>query len=427
MSLASVLQRMAPLRCLVVALMALSISVLSVSSARADPPELDAFVREVLSRSPALHGDRLRRESLRKESTAEGLWPDPFATVMVDQVPAMPGSEATMIRYQLQQMLPWPGKLGMMRSAAEWRAKGAAATVEVRRLELVAEAKREWLMLLLNSRKRQINRASYDLLTSIARAAGARYAGGTGGHHELVRAEVERNSLDVDKVALDGERVSIVAMLNALRNGRVDEPITDPEPFETPGRELVVSSLIDQAVRQRPELRQMETMRRETQVMADLARRERYPDLMVGAWYNQMLGEPDSGGAMIGAALPVVGVTRQNRQAAALDTRADSVAQDVEAMRAMIRFEVADAVRKVQTADRSLAFLRTIALPRAKENIEVSLAAYVTGGVDMISLLDARRALQAAELSIAEAEVEREMAWAELDRATGREPGAKSR
>lgn len=395
--------------------------------AAADPPPLDAFVREVLSRSPSLHADRLRQDSLRTESTAEGLWPDPTASVMVDRVPAMQGGEAAMIRYGLQQMLPWPGKLGLMRAGAEWRAKGAAANVEVRRLDLTVEAKRGWLMLLLNAQKRQINRASYDLLTSIARAAGARYAAGTGGHHELVRAEVERNSVDVEKVALEGERVSVVAMLNALRNTRVDEAIQDPEPFDTPARALVLSDLADRALRQRPELRQMETMRRETRAMADLARRERYPDLMVGAWYNQMLGEPDSGGAMLGVTLPVVGVKRQNRRASAFDVRADSVAQDIEAMRAMIRFEIADAVRKIQTADRSLEFLREVALPKAKENIEVSLAAYSTGGVDMVGLLESRRALQAAELAISQAQVDRETAWAELDRALGTVPEAKGR
>ncbi len=332
-----------------------------------------------------------------------------------------------MIRYQIQEMLPWPGKLGLMRKEAEWRAQGAAATVDVRRLDLVVETKREWFMLVLNARKREINRAAYDLLTSIARAAGARYAGGTGGHHELVRAEVERNSLDVEKVELEGERVSLVAMLNALRNARVNEPIEDPAFAETSAQEASLPQLIEEAIRNRPELHQMDTMRRETQVMADLARRERYPDLMVGVWYNQMLGEPDSGGAMVGFTLPVVGVTRQNRQAAALDLRADSVSQDVLAMRAMIRFEIADALRRIQTATRSLEFLRAAALPKAKENIEVSLAAYVTGGVDMVGVLDARRALQVAELAIAEAQVEREIAYAELDRAVGREPGSKGR
>ena len=130
---------------------------------------------------------------------------------------------------------------------------------------------------------------------------------------------------------------------------------------------------------------------------------------------------------MVGFALPVVGVTRQNRRAAAAEVRADSVSQDVQAMRAMIRFQVADALQKIQTANRSLDFLRAAALPKAKENIEVSLAAYSTGGVDMVGVLDARRALQVAELAIAEAQVAREIAQAELERAVGREPGSKSR
>lgn len=412
----------AKLMCSVAKIVSLALALLLIApDVSAEHVTAEAFVREVLSRNPALQASHLRHDSLRRESTAEGLWPDPRAVVMVDRVPSMDMAEPSMVRYQLEQMVMWPGKLGLMREGSEWRAKEAGAAAAVRRLDLMLEAKQGWLMLSLNAERRRINRASYDLLTTIARTAGARYAGGTGGHHDLVRAEVERNSVEIEKVKLDGERRSIVAMLNALRNAPVDESFADPEPFGGVPDVLPQGELMAMALSERPELKQMDAMKREMQTMADLARRERYPDVMVGAWYNQMFGMADSAGGMIGVALPVVGVTRHGRRGDAFAVRANSIAKDAEAMRAMIRFQVADAVRRLQTADRTLEFLQSVAMPKARENIEVSLSAFSTGIVDMVSVLDARRAVQVAQLSIAETRVEREMARADLERAVGRE------
>jgi cobalt-zinc-cadmium efflux system outer membrane protein len=160
-------------------------------------------------------------------------------------------------------------------------------------------------------------------------------------------------------------------------------------------------------------------MVREMKTMADLARRERYPDLMVGGWFNQMIGAPNSAGAMLGVTLPVFGLARQNRRGNALDLRSNSGREDIEAMLAMIRFEVADAVRKVEVATRTMEFIRGAAAPRAMESFEVSLASYATGGADMTALLESRRALQTVELSQAQALVMRETAIAELERALG--------
>jgi outer membrane protein, heavy metal efflux system len=163
----------------------------------------------------------------------------------------------------------------------------------------------------------------------------------------------------------------------------------------------------------------MAAMRREAQAMGDLARRERYPDLMASAWYNQMIGEPDSAGVMLGVTLPVFGVTRQSRRAAAFDSRAASAAEEAAAMRAMIRGQVAEAYQKVETATRELRLLKELALPRARQSLESSLAAYTTGAVDLVGVLEARRALQTAARAIVMATVRREAALADLSRAVG--------
>jgi len=381
-------------------------------------PALDAFVAQVRQRNPGLKARALERDSVRRAASATGIFPDPEVAVMLDRVPEHMGGEMPMLRYQVSQMLPWPGKLRLMEEAVARRGDGKAALAQAREVELVREAKRAYLMLALNTGLRQINRASRDLLTTIVNTALARYGSGIGGHHEVVRAEVERNAIDVEAVDLDGDRTSTVAMMNALRNASTNAPFPDPPlPSADAQRAPALAQLIRLAETRRFELAAMRSMQREESTMADLARRERYPDFMTSVWYNQMLGGPDTAGVMLGASIPLFNVTRQTRLAEASDLRASSVGSDLEAMRAMIRFEVADALRRFDTANRTLDLVQKVAAPRAEQSFSSSLSGYSTGTVDIVGVLEAWRALQSVERARMEALVARAMAVADIERA----------
>lgn len=398
-------------------------SMASAAWARAEAEEdgQDAFVREVLARSPRLRAGVLRRGAFREEARASGTYPDPSVSVMVDRVPnrAPEGAEMPMIRYQVAQMVPWPGKLGLMRAAVERQEDAADADVDTQRLELRLSARRGLAMLLLNTRRREINRANRNLTATIASATLGRYSAGLGGHHEVARAQVEISALDIEYIDLEGERVSIVAMLNSLRDRPTDTAIANPTRASSPPAEPPLAALTARAINQRPELRGMRAMQNEALAMANLARKEPYPDLMGSAWVNQMMGAPITVGVMVGGTIPLFGISRQQHRAAAFDARADGAAQDQGAMRAMIRFEVADALVKVETAKRQLDLIENVALPKARESFEASLAGYGASTVDILGVLDARRALQNAERALAEAQVSLQVSLAELERAQG--------
>ncbi|HKY36697.1 MAG TPA: TolC family protein [Polyangiaceae bacterium] len=392
---------------------------LSSRPAVAADPALDAFVAEVLARNPGLKARALERDSVRRDAIAEGLLPDPEVAVMLDRVPEQMGGEMPMVRYQVSQMLPWPGKLDLMEQAVLRRADGKAALLLARQVELVREAKRAYFMLAMNAGLRQINRASHGLLTTVVNAALARYGAGVGGHHEVVRAEVERNALDIEAVDLEGERTSTVAMMNALRNTAAEAPMADPPlpSASEQSRRPTLAELMRLAEARRPELGAMRAMQREESTMAQLARRERYPDFMTSVWYNQMLGAPDSAGVMVGVTIPLFNVKRQNRRAEASVLRAASAASAGGAMRAMIRFEVADSLRRLDTAGRSLDLIVTVAVPRAEQSFASSLSGFSTGTVDMVGVLEAWRALQSVERARVEMLVARALAVADIERA----------
>lgn len=411
---------MSPARLWLIVVIALGATLCARDAAAAAPAEMEAFVSDVLARNPSLRAGALRTQALRQEASAADLWPDPSLRVMVDQVPGYEGGEMPMIQYQLSQMIPWPGKLGLMRGALERQGDAAAAEVDRRRIDLALAARRAYVMLLLNARLRQVNAAARALVGDVAAIALTRYSTGAGGHHEVTRAQVEQAALDVEALNLEGERASAVAMLNGLRDRPPAAPIADPpEALESPPVKASPDALAERAIKARPELKAMLAMRREAETMGDLARRERYPDLMASVWYNQMLGEPDSAGLMVGVTLPVFGIARQGRRASAWGSRARSAGEEAAAMRAMIRAEIADAYQKVLTASRELELLRGVALPRAMGSYESSLAAYVTGVLDILGVLEARRALQATQRAIVTAQARREVALAELRRAAG--------
>ena len=393
-----------------------------VTAAASDGPSsspVDALVAEVLERNPSVRARSLRRDALTGDSRAAGIYPDPQVAVMVDRVPQTQGGEMPMVRYQATQMFPWPGKLPLMRTAVEHQRDAAGADVDVRRLDLRVEAKRAFFMLALNGKRREINRANRNLATTIAQAALGRYSTGIGGHHEVVRAQVEVNALDVEYTNLEGERLVTVAMINALRDRAADEAFADPLFAPSPSGDYTLAGLTERANARRPELRGMRAMQSEATAMAALARRERYPDVMGSVWMNQNIGAPASAGGMVGITIPVFGVARQGHRAGAFEARAQGAAEDAGAMRAMIRFEVAHALIRVQTTTRRGDLIETVVLPRARESFEASLAGYGAGTVEVIGLLDARRSLQTASLAIAEARIEREIAIAELERAIG--------
>jgi len=341
---------------------------------------------------------------------------------MADYLPSMgTGAQMPMLRVQLTQMVMWPGKLPLMRDASRSQADAAGANLETRKLDLTLEARRGYFMLAMNEKRRELNRAARGLATTLAAAALARYASQNGGHHEVVRAELDVQALDVEYEALAGEQRGTRAMLNALRFQPPDAALDLPPAIAwTPPQTYSIDHLVARAAEGRPELREMAAMKTGMSRMADLARKEPYPDLMVGGWYNQMLmPAPSSFGAMVGGNIPVWGAGRARLKAAALDSRADAVSRDAASMNSMIRAQVVDAVIRLETADRQITLLESSVVPKAKENFKTSLVAYSTGGADMVGVLDARRSLQAVELMLIEARVQREIALALLERAVG--------
>ena len=92
---------------------------------------------------------------------------------------------------------------------------------------------------------------------------------------------------------------------------------------------------------------------------------------------------------------------------------------NLDAMRNMALSEVREMFAKVEAADKSLSFYQDGLLLQAQQSYGAAIAAYQTGQVNFMTLLDAQRTIRDSRLGYYKAMVDYEQSLADLDRAVG--------
>jgi outer membrane protein TolC len=91
------------------------------------------------------------------------------------------------------------------------------------------------------------------------------------------------------------------------------------------------------------------------------------------------------------------------------------------AMKNMALFEVKEMSAKVEAAMKSIQIYRDGLLPQAEHSFQAAVAAYQTGGVNFMTLLDAQRTMRDVRMGYYKALVDYEQSRADLERAVGKE------
>ncbi len=404
----------------IVASLSLAVSIVLPQEAAAEERlRLTTLIAEIKARNPSVVASTQRVEAARLRIRRARALQDPWLESMIEDVPPRLRGGMPMVRIQASQMLPWFGKRDRMAEVAARESDGEAARASTTVLDLLAAGKRTYFQLLLNRDARAINREQRAIVETVVEVALARLRSGTGMHHDVLKMQTETSMQDDALIMLEADRREMTAMLNALLDRPAETVVADPEEAWSPTIPLDRSRLVAMAIEHRPEFREMKAMQETETAMAATARREYYPDLMVGALYNARMGGNDGLGAIVGLSLPIWIGSRQRLDVQAAETRARAVERDRAAMIAMVRAEIERQLSMVDTATRRLALLETEFVPRAQETLDSALAAFSSGTVDALALLDALRVLGTQRLGRIAIRVDREIAFVDLERTTG--------
>jgi outer membrane protein, heavy metal efflux system len=327
-----------------------------------------------------------------------------------------------MQQLQLMQMIPTAGKLQAATRAARARADAVGARGEEVAWQVWSEAAMAYFEHWQVDSTIHVMRETRRLLEDVASVATAMYRVGEGRQSDVLRARVEIARMDEEIVRMTTMRtVASTRLASLLDTTTASVESVGPRPA-FPAELPSVDSLERLALRARPMLRAGAADLRAAESDALLARRERWPDLTVGLQYGQrgMDGGIDRmGSLMVGAALPVFARSRQQRmqeEARAMQQMANA---EFAAMRADTRARIAAQHALVASTRRLRALYRDDILPQAEAGSTSALAAYRTGGVDFMTVIENRMGVNRFRQELLALDAAEGRAWTELEMLVG--------
>jgi len=339
---------------------------------------------------------------------------DPMVLPSIDHLPFMLGGAD--ISLVVEQRFPLSGIRGHRRRTAEAEARGIAAGVDRVRLEVELEAASAFVMLREERQMATFLAEQRALADQLVAAATARYGAGKGTQAEVLRAEIEVERLVGELAANQAEVRAAEAMLNTSL-GRPPEllvpPLANATTDEPPALDRTVSAALDR----RPELRvgraEVDRAHAEISVMHDMYT----PMAMVQTGPSYTMIDGAGWMLMVGVSIPL---WRDKLHAGVAEAQAmaEMAEQDLVGMKRMVVGDAVVARERVLAARARWLSLRDQVVPRAKAAIEPTVAAYTTGQLPLVSVLEAAQALWSSQMELAAAERALGIAWARLSRAT---------
>ena len=244
------------------------------------------------------------------------------------------------------------------------------------------------------------------MLETFTGAAEEKYATGGGTQADVLKSHVEVSEVLKRRITLEGERSAFSARLNALLSRPSDSPFEHVTSVDTTRYARPESLVVEQALAARSELEAAEARIRRNELGVRLARLANRPDFTVQASYVTVpkLGSnpasdagKDAFGVMVNVNLPLF---RKRTRAEVQEARArvEESRYIRENIRDTVAAEVAEAYGRLRHAGRALDVYEQGLVTQAENSVLATLAAYQTGQMDFLDLLDAERMVLRARL-----------------------------
>ncbi|MBI2227521.1 MAG: TolC family protein, partial [Deltaproteobacteria bacterium] len=280
--------------------------------------------------------------------------------------------------------------------------------------------------LFMAQRAIEILREQLEIMRTIIRATEARYAVGRVTQQDVFKALLEQSALMNQLIVAEQESGVAEVKLNTAMYRPPRTPIRIPADLTLLGGAVTPAGIEDLALATRPELKGAEEEIQRSERMYELADKNRkFPDFMLGWDYMRMPMEmkKDRYAAMVNITIPfspwTIGRRNYEVEESLAEIRAAKASRD--AMRNMTLREVGESQAKVQAAKRSLQLYSEGLLTQAELSFRAAMAAYQTGRVEFVTLLEAERALREARMGYFKTQANVLQSLADLERAVGKE------
>jgi len=266
--------------------------------------------------------------------------------------------------------------------------------------DVIFKVKRAYYDLYWIDQSLQILARYQQLLQDFQRVTERQYATGVGIQANVLKARLEISSIQRQRLNFRQMRQVTAAHLNALLARERDSEVPEIGVIDTSLVSVSEPELIQTALRNREELKAAQAMIQKSEYSIRFSRREYLPDLDLSFRYvtvpdGKTLAADngkDAWSVTVGVNIPLLVA---KRKAAVEEARAmlASDRQHYHSVKNEVDAEIEDLYSRLKTSENMLTLYRHQLIPDAERTLQSVLAAYRTGALDFLSLLDSERIL----------------------------------
>lgn len=348
---------------------------------------------------------RAATERVEQDSTL----PDPKLSFgqFIEEVQTRTGPQER--RIGLSQAFPWPGKLDAKADLATRRAEAAWEEVEEERLRVarrIEEAFHEYAFL---ASELSITTELLGLVQGLEPVVQGRIRSGAG-QEDLLRLQVEIGRLEDDVASITQRRSALSARLADAMNlplRGMERMLPLPQLSAPTPSNRDTSALVAQALASSPRIAVLKRRLEAARSAEKLTKYKRRPEFAARIDYIDTgdalsAGTPGSGDDPLFAGLSLsLPVWTSSYSAAEREARHSvrAARARLDDARSTLNADIVDEVYRIDDSQRRLVLYRESLVPRAREALQLTTAAYRAGSASVLDLLDSERALLEFELS----------------------------
>lgn len=394
--------------------------------------QLEDAVATAVRDNPSLSRMQARYEALAQIPSQVGTLPDPVLSLNAANLPtdsfALDQEPMTQMQIGISQMFPYPGKLSLREEASRYEAEAAELDVDEMRLHIIEGVRTQWWQLFFLDRALEIVSTNQDLLREFVEVARTKYEVGMGLQQDVLLAQLELSRLLDREIELHASRRNTAVRLNTLMDIPANAAVVLPGQASMQMPDIADEpALYQRAGNTRPRL-QGEIQRIEAaRSRLSLARRDYYPDFMLGVAYGNRQDNPAPAGGSradlvsmkFSVSLPIHTGSRQSR---AVQQRTQELAGTRDSLDDIwngVRADISSATADYERARQQFLLFESGIIPQAQQTVASMLAGYQVSEVDFLNLVRSQVTLFRYELQYWKSLTDANKALARLVAAVG--------
>ena len=367
--------------------------------------------------SPTLKAAALDTAAASDRADRADALANPILSAQTQQVPGQRASmdQTTVL---LQQEFPLWGKRGLRKSAALAMLDAARGDQQATAFELDEKVEVAFANYYKASKALAINTDVTRLDDEMVRAAASRLGQGLGTQADALAAQADATRTTVERLRLQREVSMSKAQLNALLARSPSSPLAEPLSLQPLPQPLpVIDALLNRVQKANPVLLAQAARVRSAEAQQELARKDWYPDVTLGAGSQTNLGSWGYA-ASIGIKIPLQRGALESAEEEA-NANLGAAQQRLAASTAEIEGDLAQALAALGAAEEMGAARREKLQPQLIAAYKSALAEYASGRGDLNATLESVHRLHDTELELLDTDVEGQAALATIERLLG--------